>query len=78
MLRLIYNDQGKQSRMDETRLVEVAEKEGADGLARIYPEVHINYMNLAATDSLPSLKTIAPVETRQADPFYRKSGNITY
>ena len=78
MLRLIYDAQGKQSRMDETRLVELAEKEGVDGLARIYPEVHEQYMNLAATDSLPSLKTIAPVETRHADPFYQKSGNRTY
>lgn len=78
MLRLIYNDIGQQSRMDETKLVEIAEKEGLDGLGRIYPEIHENYMKLAMTDSLPSLKTIAPVETRQADPFYQKSGNRTF
>ena len=76
-LRLIHNVEGNQSRMEETRLVEIAE-EGIDGLGRIFPEVLEQYMELASTDNLPSLKTIAPVETRQADPFYQKSGNRTY
>jgi hypothetical protein len=71
MLRLIRNDLGEQSRMDETRLVEVAEKEGIQGLGRIFPEIHENYLKLSLVEQLPSLKVIAPVETRQADPFYQ-------
>jgi len=78
MLRLIHNNIGEQSRMEEMKLVDIAREKGVDGLRDIFPEVHDYYMKLSATDSLPSLKTIAPVETRQADPFYQKSGNQTY
>jgi len=77
-LRLIHTIEGTQSRLEETKLVDIAESEGVDGLGRIYPEILDQYMELSTTDSLPSLKVIAPVETRQADPFYQKSGNRKY
>jgi len=77
-LRLIHLFGGTQSRMEEAKLVKIAEKEGVDGLGKIFPEILVQYMELSAIDGLPSLKTIAPVETRQADPFYQKTGNRTY
>lgn len=77
-LRLIHLFGGTQSRMEEAKLVKIAEKEGVDGLGKIFPEILEQYMELSATDSLPSLKIISPVETRQADPFYQKTGNRTY
>lgn len=77
-LRLIHIFGGTQSRMEEAKLVKIAEKEGVDGLGKIFPEILVQYRELSAIDGLPSLKTIAPVETRQADPFYQKTGNRTY
>jgi len=74
MLRLIRNDLGEQTRMEESHLVEVAKKEGLDGLGRKFPEIHDNYMKLAMTDSLPSLKTLIPMDTK-SDPFYEKESN---
>lgn len=77
-LRLIHIFGVTQSRMEEAKLVKIAEKEGVDGLGKIFPEILVQYMELSVIDGLPSLKTIAPVETRQADPFYQKTGNRTY
>jgi len=77
-LRLIHEFEGNQSRLEETNLVNIAEVRGVNGLGELFPEILELYMEREATDSLPSLKTIAPVETRQADPFYQKSGNRKY
>lgn len=78
MLRLIYNDLGEQSRLDETRLVEVAENEGVEGLGKIFPEIYETYLNWKETDNLPSLKVLAPLESKKADPFHIKNNHRTY
>lgn len=78
MLRLIHDFEGELSRMEESNLIDIAEKKGIDGLGRMFPEVHEKYLELASTDSLPSLKRIAPVESRQADPFYSNGNHKRY
>ena len=73
MLRLINTFEGKQSRTEERRWVDVAKEKGIDGLGVIFPEVHEHYLELSRADKLPSLKMIAPLETPKADPFRSKT-----
>ena len=78
ILGMLHMYGGEQASSYADKEIEIFEKEGVDGLGRMFPEILDQYMELSTTDSLPSLKIIAPVETRQADPFYQKTGNRTY